>query len=448
MKNKIIKYILGLLFCTIIILPAIQKYSDLFEIPPLEGVFIKQGKPMLTKETWFSGEYQSNYNKWLEENIGFRNLFVRMYNQVRYSIFKQDNSTGIFLGENGILYHNDYVDEYMGRTYVGHEKIKEAVRKMGYIQSEFEKQGKLFLYVIAPGKVTYIPEFIPEIYNLHEKDTNNYDVFINELKLNNINHIDFREHFPKMKDTTRYPLFPKNGIHWSGYASTFVADSLFNYIEANSEFNLIDFNCLPGEVTSKNLRFTDNDLGKVLNLLFDIKNYEMYYPEVVFIDDTGSYKPTILSIGDSFNQSLWGFYPFFPKAFSGNSRFWGYYDVEEWAGKRLSDVSVKNRNLEKELENKDIILIMSTQINISKLGYGFVEDAYSLYSINPYDEKQWEINAEREKKIEKYISEIKQNNEMLEATHKQALERNISFMEMIRLNAIWLLEHNSKPENE
>jgi len=301
MKEKIIKYILCLLFCTIIILPAIQKDRVLFEITPLKGVFNTQVEPTLTQEGWFSGEYQTNFNKWLEENIGFREFFVRIYNQVRYSFFKQVSAPSIFIGKNDILFQNAYVNEYKGKTYVGHAKIREAVKKMSFIQSELQKQGKLFLYVIAPGKATYLPEFIPDIYKLHEKDTNNYEVFLKELKLNKVNHIDFREHFLTMKDTTTYPLFPKNGTHWSGYAATLVADTLFNYIENKSGFDLVDFECLPGVITSKNLRYTDCDLGGVLNLLFEIENFEMYYPNVVFIDDTSSYKPSILTVGDSFN---------------------------------------------------------------------------------------------------------------------------------------------------
>jgi hypothetical protein len=77
--------------------------------------------------------------------------------------------------------------------------------------------GKQVLVILAPGKASYFPEFIPDEMATITKLNTNYEGYKAELKESTVPFIDAHQWFRNMKDTSRYPLFPKCGIHWSKY---------------------------------------------------------------------------------------------------------------------------------------------------------------------------------------------------------------------------------------
>ena len=114
---------------------------------------------------------------------------------------------------------------------------------------------------------------------------------------------------------------------------------------------MINFHSEPGVKIKDSLRFTDNDIGNALNLLRDIPSWEMYYPRIVFDSATKKSKPDVLSIGDSFNQSFWGFYPYFSALFGPNTRYWYYNKLIGWPDSlERKAISVESLDLKKEID--------------------------------------------------------------------------------------------------
>lgn len=213
---------------------------------------------------------------------------------------------------------------------------------------------------------------------------------------------------------------------------TLVADSLFKYMETISNIKLNDFTTKQGDITSKNLRYTDNDIGEAMNLLWPIRNFQMYYPKVIFKNDTTIKKPAILSIDDSFTQSFFGFYPFFENVFGEQSQFWYYFRVVSWPESIASQyIQVANYDLRYEVLKYDFILFVSTEQNLGDIGYGFIEKIYLLLRTNISD---------YETKLQGYILTIKSSPQWLEAVTKKAKENDIEIEEMIRRDAVWMVE--------
>ncbi len=179
--------------------------------------------------------------------------------------------------------------------------------------------GKDLLVVIAPGKVTFYPEYIPD----HLKgviSTTNYEAFVHLVKEDQFQLIDFNAWFVNQKTKSEYSLYPKTGIHWSRYAMDLVIDSLLSYIENKRNIDIPDY-IIGQPVLSEKLIDPNRDLEDDMNLLFDIPNQPMAYSDVSY-DEVGKENPTSIVISDSF---FWGLYrKGLRKLAFNNEEFWFY----------------------------------------------------------------------------------------------------------------------------
>src|SRR5690554_7205128 len=88
-NNSTFKKILFVGIVILLTLPMLQQTTGFFEPEPLKGDFVVLEKPTLTSENWWSGEFQEEYEGYMNQNIGFRPFFVRTYNQMQFSLFNQ-----------------------------------------------------------------------------------------------------------------------------------------------------------------------------------------------------------------------------------------------------------------------------------------------------------------------------------------------------------------------
>ena len=428
-----IKYGLFLLIFLSLIFPDLQKRIKIFKEANLDGVFTLAEKPVFTKEGWFSGKFQEQYNQYVEDHIGLRNTLIRIRNQFEFSLFKTPHASNVIVGKNDVLYQDFYVDAFMGKDCLSRDKVLEKVDKFVYLQNELAKKNITLVMLIAPGKVSFMPEDLPSYIDIKKAKTNNYELFAEAMTKKNANVVDMRKYFLKIKSTSKYPLFPKCGTHWSGYGLTLVADTLFKYIEQKSGIDLVNFYSEQGNMTDTDLRFTDDDIGKGMNLLWNIPSWKMYYPNVVFEKDATKKKPDILTIGDSFNQSFWGFYPYFSELFGSNSQFWYYNKLVAWPDSLVNKyIDTEKLDVVKETESRNIILIVTTEHNIVNFGFGYIDKLYSIYT---------GTFVAKEEKIKVYENMIRADAKWLESVRKKALENNKPLDEMIRLDAIWMVEN-------
>jgi len=69
---KKIKFFLFTLIFIVLLLPVLQKIYPIIKLNSLGGAYTPIEKPVFSISDWFSEKYQQQYNKYLEENIGFR----------------------------------------------------------------------------------------------------------------------------------------------------------------------------------------------------------------------------------------------------------------------------------------------------------------------------------------------------------------------------------------
>ena len=97
MKQKVSYTVLFVLSVVLLAFPAAQQYAKLFEFKPLNGVTEKVEQPQFNFKNWMTGTFQKQEERYLSENIGFRELFVRCYNQMSWSLFRKVQNKSIFI---------------------------------------------------------------------------------------------------------------------------------------------------------------------------------------------------------------------------------------------------------------------------------------------------------------------------------------------------------------
>src|SRR5690606_30484493 len=143
----------------LLLMPMVEQKFTFFELSPLNGSFVIHEKPKFSPESWFSGNYQSNLEAYVNQAIGFKNLFVRVYNQIYFSLFNNARANGVIVGEENYLFEESYIKAYVGSDFIGEQKIEEKIRKLKSINDTLNKKKIKLIVVFAPGKGSFYPEY-------------------------------------------------------------------------------------------------------------------------------------------------------------------------------------------------------------------------------------------------------------------------------------------------
>lgn len=349
-----------------------QQYFKFIEIKPLEGAAVYAQPDSLSVSRWFEASYQEKTNGYLNENFGFRNWFVRGHNQLMYSLFEQTNTNGVVVGKNGYLFEDWYIQTEKGQDFIGNDSVFRQLNRVQQLTDTLNKLGKTLLIVLAPGKAHFYPEHIPDRFKV-ENDTTNYQCFSENSKKLSINLLDLQSHFLNEKESLPYPLYSKNGTHWSYYGMCLVADTLIRFIEEKHEVDMN--NPIWSKIEQSLERSYDYDIATAMNLLSPMKKKMMGYPNIHFEIMDSLEKPKVLVVADSYYFGMFNFG--IAQAF-GNNRL-RYYNKQILPDSYTKEISVNDVSLKKEIADNDVFVVISTDANLRRFSWGFIEDLYELY---------------------------------------------------------------------
>lgn len=351
----------------ILLLPMIQSNFGLMNIYPLAGDDNPEKDTTFSIRNYFSGVYQQKLNNHLASGFGFRSLLIRFHNQVDFWLFNKVNAQGVIAGKDQYLFETTYINAQLGKDFIGQDSINKRLAQLSMISDKLKVLNKQLILVIAPSKPSFYREYLPDVY-AGSTTKNNYTCLAKGIKTTTLNCIDFSAHFNRLKHTSRYPLYPKHGNHWSTYGAYLAADSILKFIEWQRKADLPDLSVK--SIAMEQPKNDDKDIEYGINLLFKLKSFDLAYPEVV-IDTAGKTKPRVLVIGDSF---YWGLYHLGINRCFQQSQFW-YYNQAVYPVTANKQVMVKDLNFNKEIAKYDVILLLSTESNSHNLGWGFIESA-------------------------------------------------------------------------
>lgn len=435
-RNRAVKNMLFIGIVTLLFLPMIQQQFKFVELKPLNGSFETVEKPEFSWHSWFEGAYQPKQEKYLNETIGFRSFFVRLYNQLHFSLYSQAKANSVIVGLDDYLYEENYIKAHLGRDFIGEKNIKEKVRKLEQLSDSLKTKNIDLIVILAPGKGSFYSEFIPKKYHLNKRSTTNYEVYNREISKTDVHLIDFHSWFRKMKHSSRYPLFPKTGIHWSKYGEFLAADSIIHYINSIRSDKFVPELLLDKVEMSSTMWDSDDDIEKGMNLLFEIKDLEMGYPhfQIQKIDTTNKIKA--LTIADSY---YWGMYNWgCSRDIFNEGQFW-YYNKQIFPNTESSPTNVSDIDFIEEVEKNDVVILLSTDANLHRFAFGFIDQLYDAY-VFP-NKKQSRNKKSKEERIQVYIRAIKETPKWISTIKKKAAKENIPLEDAIRKNAEYMVWH-------
>ncbi len=425
-KNKLnTRYFISFCISLLFIAPIIQEKFEIVKLSPLRGAFVAAKQVSFSLHKWFGGEYQDCAEKYLNQSFGFRNLLVRINNQVDYSLFKNTHLHSVIEGKDNYLFSYEYIKAYRGYDYTGEKVANEYMRQLKFIQSALAGMNKTLILVFAPGKASYYPEYLPDSFNKEGASTN-YKLYPDLAQKWGINCINFRKYFLCQKNHSPYPMFTKNGTHWSEYAADLVFDSLISYVEAARKISMPHFkwNSIAESDHDTGL---DNNIVDAMNLLFDNSHEKTGYPQTSLVTKPGSIKPSLLAIGDSYFGTLW--YLGINNVFSDYQ--FGYYDQKMFPQSFDHEINTDQFSLKKEINDHNVIIIEATESNIYALGWGFIGN---LYDMLRGDDHRFDPSSNLIANTKNYIRTDKNWMAQIE---KKANQNHISIDSMITLDAIW-----------
>ncbi len=420
-KDKIIRYLFAVIFILLFI-PILQMQFSVVNVKPLNGAIKSVEKPNLNLSSWFSEDFQSQTEKYLNQIFGFRNLFVRLNNQVNYSLFNIAQAKGVIVGKENYLYEESYINAYYGNDFIGEDDIIDQMIKLRSIQDSLKLKHIDIILVFAPGKGSFYNEYIPDRYHTL-KGITNHQLYVKEAKSLGINHIDFSTWFINKKDSSKYHLYPKTGIHWSYYGANIAADSLVSYIEELRNIDMPDM--VWDSIETKNELFgVDNDIEQGMNLLASISNFDMPYPKIR-IDQENKTKPKAIIIADSYYWQLHN--AGYSKSLFDQGEFW-FYNNQVYPPRNKDGTKVKDLNLLDEIYQRDVVILMCTEPFLKRQFWGFIDNCYDAI----------QADKSRNRTIQEIISKIRSNKEWSDEVRKKANEKNIDFEEMLRSDAEYI----------
>lgn len=345
---------------TALLLIFVQTVFEPFQKIPLAGAAPAYKEPELNVDSWFDGQYQKRTERKLTATFGFRENFIRVWNQLRYSLFNEVNPQ-VVIGADGYLFEAGYQKPLCGDDLLPQSKIEQKVDSLQMLSELLEQQGKQLYVFIAPNKWRFHAELAPK--SCEWTDETNYTRFKSELEKSGVSTIDCIELFEEWKADSEYALYAHQGTHWSIFGGWKAALELRNRLAADG-FDLPKIEVSELEETSKP-RNTDKDLQELLNVMQPPAEYPLAYPKLTAVKPSNT---KAIIIGDSY---YWTFIylDLHEKLWADDSPFL-YYNRSRVLDYETK-VEIDDAQRLQWLDEADVVIIMTHEPSLPKLGYGF-----------------------------------------------------------------------------
>ena len=240
--EKWVHRILCILTMLVFVLMFVQEKTHFVSIKPLGGVVEEIAWPNITMKGYADRSYQTNLEKYSKQQFGFRECFIRCYNQYLWDVYGMSSVADVSVGKDGWLYEPWFVDEYynglMYKDTDDPEFYKSTLRqeavRLYKLQEMLKSLGITLFVMIEPGKERVYPEHLPDRQKYEIEGVRPADYYPYLFDSLGINYVNFSKYFVEQKGKVDYPLFPQTGTHWSNIAAAHVADSLIRYMNISA----------------------------------------------------------------------------------------------------------------------------------------------------------------------------------------------------------------------
>ena len=105
------------------------------------------------------GAFATQLNKWFDDRIGARDLFIRMKNQIDYSVFR--TSRKVYLGSDGWLFHRARTDDRFDLERLDERDFSIVAASFHRLAAMLAERGVHLVLVGYPDNAMIYPEHLP-----------------------------------------------------------------------------------------------------------------------------------------------------------------------------------------------------------------------------------------------------------------------------------------------
>ncbi len=257
--KRIIKYILTGIFIFSLWIPFLAK---IFKFDPEPWSFEKRKLESFPKfeETGYMN-FTSSFDKYYNDNFGFRNFLIRFNNIYKVFFWKTSPSQNLLNSKTAFYdskYHKEFlsiknprsilgkdgwffsgldntIENYKGMNPYSAEEMflwRESIKQK---QKWLANKGIYYLFVFVPNKETIYSEYLPD-YIRKSPGKTNFEKLIEYIKKDrDINMLDLTEIMLEKKKYHR--VYRKTDTHWSGWGIYFAYNSIMTKV--SEEFPLL-----------------------------------------------------------------------------------------------------------------------------------------------------------------------------------------------------------------
>jgi hypothetical protein len=280
-------------------------------LPRLKGETTPPAPPEWTLAALRSGATVHALSAWIDANIGLRSFWVRLDNQIDYSLFHQTaqrgDGTRLVLAPGDWLYERQYIEFATQKSILSPEECARRVERMRRVEAKLARRGIPLLYVVAPSKASVYPEHIPAESFREKKPeqvVTSWELGRSYLPNSGISYIDGPALYERWKREGVPDLFARSGTHWSYVSAIRVWDEIRASLNPRLSHPIPPLRFAP--LQSSRPQNNDRDLLDLANLLVSWP-YEHPLPKPTMIPQKeikAADLPRILWIHDSFGWVL------------------------------------------------------------------------------------------------------------------------------------------------
>jgi|GEM_PF-1132907 len=353
--------------------------------PALKGVVLEPQPVRWDRQALWQGTTFRTIDKWYDGHVGLRNFWVRLDNQLTFSLFyevpQHATETPVIVSEHEWLFEPQYIRNAIRPRDISDTRLREYAQQIRTIQDKLARYGVPFYLIVAPNKAEVYPEHVPPAYFARHQPaeiTTNYKRARTFFREAGIHFYDGPGRFAEWKNTGDRYLFARAGTHWS-------YDAAFRVLqEIREQLNPLLRHPMPelklGGSPMKLPQANDHDLLDPLNLLYTGMHEHKLPSPLVIPQHTvpEAQLPRILWVHDSFGWNLIELLYSANAAQPSESLYYfgvvhGSENVFRIPGAIKTDLPVNKIEWKSYLKSYDAVIMVWTDIAFDHYGWGFFQ---------------------------------------------------------------------------
>lgn len=363
----------------------------------LAGVNNDYALPKFSMNDFFSGSFQQSFTDNFSHGfIGYKTA-VRCLNELRYRLFKTNDNV-VVLNDGSFIFEH-YIDEALGIShFCSDDYVEETVTKLQKISDYAEKIGKKVVVIVTPSKADFVCDEIPYRYKVRRNADDyirGYDKLITALDMTNICYFDAQAYL--LRESTNYPVFCDNGIHWTRVAGEQAVERVIALLgQLGLKLNEISYEGMEIEDSPRRDSMNwDDDLLCMMNIISSPK-CEYVYPVISKHSIDGAFTPNLFIQGGSFGYQILENFVKYDLCSDANMLFYNIsmYDRNE---EQRSIDSFEDDCVLSKVDSADLIFLEINVEAVHSMGSGFYDvllkhlsECLDVENIKWYGFSQWE----------------------------------------------------------